>query len=197
MNRLREYHLPPRLYVEGLVCTRRFWLKYHHFSIYEELIQVPGYEILKTLLQPLLPDEVRYRIHLPTGTQISAWIPQEHLCIEYKTSKPHVSQIYSTWTLICEMEEYGIEGAEFQIWYQDKWKREAFELAKNLNLEAEENQIGLIALAIPAPTSEFRLHLERNRNILLADAEKQEPPKVKTRDKSPCRECMFFEFCHI
>jgi len=189
--------LPPSLQVQGLTCTRRLWLKYHHLELSDGQLWKQSITELKSLLTDEWKHDWRFELRLPSGTKIDAWIPDEHVFIEFKTGEPNVSHLYQTWMKAEELELYAVKEWEYQLWYEEKWMKEAKVMADNLNLDSGLNIAGIFALAIEEPDKDFTFRRERDTAIFLADLEKTEPPPVKKRDKYPCRTCDYFEFCHL
>src|SRR5690625_5573777 len=76
-----------------------------------------------------------------------------------------------------ELELYAVKEWEYQLWYEEKWMKEAKVMADNLNLDSGLNIAGIFALAIEEPDKDFTFRRERDTAIFLADLEKTEPPR--------------------
>ncbi|MCC5904826.1 MAG: hypothetical protein JJU13_01345 [Balneolaceae bacterium] len=188
--------LPPSMQVQGLECSRRLWLLFHHYRINEELRSSEKTWALKNHLDDIWKHDWRFEIRLPSGSRIDAWIPGEQVLIEFKTEQPHAKHLYQVWMMQEELQELAVAGMEFQLWYPMEWKEQALNLAQQLQLHAAENPAGLMAIAAEAPDRDFFLRRERDTAIMLADLEKEKPPPPKEIDSSPCRNCLYLEFCH-
>jgi len=188
--------LSPSLHIEGLTCSRRLWLRYHHVAIDEARQWKNASDWLKNSLDEELKYEWKFDLRFPTGSKMDAWIPDEHVCLLLKLTEPHASHVYQAWMSMEEFERLGIKGAEFQLWYPAKWSHKAKKLAETMNLDSGKNDAGMYAVALNEPDADFKFRRERDAAIFMGDLEKPEPPAVKNRDKSPCRTCSFFEFCH-
>lgn len=192
-----EESLPPSLQTDGLVCSRRLWLKYHHVRMAEDLQWKQMTFALKNHLDDEWVHDWRFELRLPSGTRIDAWIPDEHVFIEFKTGRPHATHLYQVWMMMAELDRFGIKGWEFQLWYPGRWQEQADELAETMQYESAQNAAGFAAMAVHEMDDSFPSRKQRDGGVLMGTVEQPEPPPVKSRDKSPCRDCSFFEFCHL
>src|SRR5690625_5728018 len=73
-----------------------------------------------------------------------------------------------------ELELYAVKEWEYQLWYEEKWMKEAKVMADNLNLDSGLNIAGIFALAIEEPDKDFTFRRERDTAIFLADLRSEE-----------------------
>ena len=195
--RIKRDRLPPSMQAEGLSCTRQLWLMHRHVAMDEEAEWKDDILTLKSHLSDEWKHDWQFEIRLPSGTRIDARIPEEEVLVEFKTARPGTKHLYQVWMMMEELEELAVTDAEFQLWYLNKWNKEALKLAESLGFDAAENAAGFIAMAVDRPDADFLRRRERDTAIMLGDLEQAKPPPPKEIDSAPCRDCLFLEFCHI
>lgn len=138
-----------------------------------------------------------FELRMPSGMRLDAWIPDEQVCIEFKTARPHITHVHQVWIMMLELEKLKVPDVEFQLWYAKNHKADAFEMAKALDFEYGMNEADLAALAIPPPDAPFKQKYHREQEILKADIEEEQVPPPKNMDHKACQNCSYFEFCHL
>ena len=195
---LRPHYIPPSLFVEGLFCSRRLWLKAHHVEIFDEVQTLAMARTLKQHITGIRMDDTGwiYEARLPSGTRLDAWVPEDKLAVEFKSGAPHPTHVYQAWAIRQELQQLGVQDAEVHLWYAGAFEKEAETLADAYKLDHDWITDDLYAVCADTEDPDFGLRMERGAAILLAETTQEAIPETKASASPTCASCAYFPFCH-
>ncbi len=183
-------YVPPSVWSDYFVCKRRFYYQANHLFPYHDPEQVGIHHQFED------EDFWQREVKLPSGSRIDLWIGSEKVGIEYKSMPPEFAHVIQVWEMQDEVIQLGIPNVQFQLWYDAHHAHEVREFARKIQWDAQENELGYIAILVEPPNLEQLYELEQTKQFMLDHIEQahlflsQQAEQGKT-----CTTCRFYEFC--